>query len=697
MLKVDIKSKIYKMKNEAFKALDNVKFEIDGNGLVCILGPSGSGKTTLMNIIGALDSDFDGDVIINNKSIKEFKTKDLDNYRKNTIGFIFQQFYLINRFSAYDNVKVALNLSNFKDRKSKTMNLLKEVEMSKFAKRKVNVLSGGQKQRVAIARALANNSDVILADEPTGALDSKMSTEIMELLKKLSKTKLVLIITHSQELANQYADTIINMEDGKITGIESQTQDIKNNENVESNKKNEDKDEEKSKKSKVKKDSGMSFFKAFKYSLKNFTTRKARIIATAIGMSIGIVGIGMALALSNGTMNIAKSQVESIMPTNMITVTYKSNTNESSISNMMQTSDKTFKYSDFEYLKSLNSNVTHFWIVPSNVYKDWFTEISINKSDAQTAEYEDSSFFTNQGFQPYENVNGDLTLGRAPENKDELVLSLNTANFLLTSDKSLKLSDLINKDIYIKFGPIQSMGKEDDNNQILTFKIVGITSTNTTNYAIYQNSMDTLELYGSLYNMKKEDMKYVEAYMYLNKNLTSSQITDTIKDLNSKQDEFELTGTATTTLSSVETVLNVVKNVLIGFSSISVIVAILMIGIVIYISVIERISEIGILRAIGARKKDIRSIFLFDSTVIGILSGILGVAVTRILCVVVNKAIVGILGKYGMTIGNIQIADLSNTASLSLIAVCILLSIIAGIIPSQKAAKLDPIVALRRS
>ena len=139
MLKVDIKSKIYKMKNEDFKALDNVKFEIENSGIVCILGPSGSGKTTLMNIIGALDSDFDGDVVINNKSIKEFKSRDLDSYRKNTIGFIFQQFYLINKFNSHDNVNVALNLSNVKDKKNKVLELLKQVEMDKFSKRKVNV------------------------------------------------------------------------------------------------------------------------------------------------------------------------------------------------------------------------------------------------------------------------------------------------------------------------------------------------------------------------------------------------------------------------------------------------------------------------------------------------------------------------------------------------------------------------------
>ena len=687
MLKVDIKSKIYNMKNENLKALDNVKFELGDSGVVCILGASGSGKTTLMNIIGALDSDFDGDVVINNKSIKEFKSKDLDSYRKNTIGFIFQQFCLINKLSSYDNVNVALNLSNTKDKKNKILNLLKKVEMEKFSKRKVNVLSGGQKQRIAIARALANDPDIILADEPTGALDSKMSDEIMELLKELSKTKLVLIITHSQELADKYADNIIRMEDGKVINIEEVKQITQGTEN----------DKNTNIQTKKNTKSGMSFFKALRYSLKNLASKKARVIATSIGMSIGIVGIGLALAISNGTMNMVKSQMASIMPTNMISMTMKSTEGEKPIKSMMSDDDsKLFKTSDFDYIKKLNSNVSHYWAVPVKVYESYFSEVSIIKKDAESVEFEPTSFYAHNGFEPYENVDESLTLGRNPENKDEIAISLNTAEYIMTADKSLKIKDLINKDLYIKFGPTKSMGREDKNNKILTFKIVGITSINTMGYSMYQDSMDTLNLYETLYDTKKEDMKFYEVYLYLNKNLTSDEITDNIKDLNSKQDKYTFSDAASTILSSVETVLNVVRNVLIGFSSISVVVAILMIGIVIYISVIERISEIGILRAIGARKKDIKNIFLSESVIIGILSGVLGVLVTKRLCLVINQVIVKILNSYGMNMGAVEIANLSSIAAISLIAVCVILSAVAGIVPSLKAAKMDPIVALRR-
>ncbi len=683
MLKVDIKSKIYKMKNENFKALDNVSFEIKNKGIVCILGPSGSGKTTLMNIVGALDSDFEGDVIINNKSLKNSKNKDLDSYRKNTIGFIFQNFSLVNKLTAYENVEVALTLSNEKNKKNKVMDLLKKVEMDKFAKRRVNVLSGGQKQRIAIARALANDPDIILADEPTGALDSKMSREIMELLKELAKTKLVLIITHSQELVEKYADSVIKMEDGKVLSIE----DLKEKVGIESENEIELKNQKKS----------MSFLKAFGYTLKNISTRKGRLIATSIGMSIGIVGIGLALALSNGTMQIAKSQIEGIMPTNMVAVTFKADEGKTA-SEMFSTDgpNKTFEYNDVVNTKKVDSNVSHFWMVPAKVMESFFSEISISKDNATTAEIEPTSFYTQNGFEPFENITDSITYGRAPENKDETVISLNTAEYLLGGDTSKKIEDLVNTNLYLKFGPMRAYGQDDPDNKIVTVKIVGITSVNTMGYSMYQNSMDTLNLYESLYGTKKEEMKYYEVYLYLNNDLDKQEIKTTIDKLNSSQDKLKFTGAAESTLSSVETVLNVIRNVLIGFSSISVVVAILMIGIVIFTSVIERISEIGILRAIGAKRKDIRNIFLSESVIIGLLSGLIGVAVTKLICLVINLSVQGVLNSTGMNMGTVNIATLSNVAGLSLIAVCVILSVIAGIIPSQKAANLDPIVALRR-
>ena len=678
MIKVNIKSKTYKMKNQSLKALDDVNFEINNNGLVCILGPSGSGKTTLMNIIGALDTNFDGDIIINDKSLKDAKNKDLDSYRKNTIGFIFQQFYLLNRFSVYDNIALALTLSNVKNKKKKINNLLKKVEMDRFAKRKVNVLSGGQKQRVAIARALSNNPDIILADEPTGALDSRMGHEIMLMLKELSKDKVVLVITHSEELANEFADTVIRLEDGKIKELVDK-----------STSKGTISD------TKIETKSVMSYAKAFVHSLKSLYLKKGRTIATSIGMSIGIIGIALAFALSNGSTQLVKTQVNSIMPANNLSVFLKEKGKEGAVKISFGGDDlEIFTYEDLKTIKNLDDRVMTYWPVPSNVAESFFSEITLSKSDANTAKFEDTSVYSMNGPEPYETINNSLTLGRSPKGSNEVVISLTTAEALLGNNQDI--DTLINKELHIKFGPNAAIGRDDDRNRIITFNIVGITSVNTMGYSIYQNVDDLISLYESVYNVKKDNMTFLELYVYLDDDLRSNEIKDTIKKLNDSQDKFLFVGAAENMVDSVQTFMDTVRNVLIGFSSISVIVAILMIGIVIYISVIERIDEIGIIRAIGGRRKDIRNLFLSESMIIGLFAGTIGVLITMGLCNIINAVISLLIREYGMQLGDIKVAVLDPMVSVALILVCIILSLVAGLIPSLKAARMDPIEALRR-
>lgn len=677
MLKVNIKSKVYKMKHQHLKVLEDVAFEIDSPQLVCILGPSGSGKTTLMNILGALDSDFSGDVVINDKSLKKARNKELDSYRKNTVGFIFQQFYLLNRFSVYDNVAIALTLSNIKNKNQKIMSLLKDVEMDKFAKRKVNLLSGGQKQRVAIARALANNPDIILADEPTGALDSRIGHEIMSMLKDLSQKRIVLVITHSEELANEFADTIIRLEDGKIVDIT----------------KNSNKDTSEVQETKLRTKSVMSYGKAFMHSLKNLWFRKGRTIATSIGMSIGIVGIALALALSNGSNKIVKAQIDSIMPSNMLMVTVKGSENNSTV-HVGNSSGSTFSYDDLNNILKLDKNMSYYWPVPSTAMESFFSEASLNKDKAMSADFDDKSFYLMNGTEPYEGIEGNLTLGRAPENMNEVVISLTTAETILGNKDNI--NSLINKDLYVKYGPNTAVGRKSAKNKLVTLKIVGITSINTMGNSVYQKVPDMLALYENLSGVQLNNMEFVELYAYVKPDLSSTQIKDTIKRLNDKQDDFVFKAAAESTMDDVQVFMDAVRNVLIGFSSISVVVAILMIGIVIYISVLERINEIGILRSIGARRKDIRNLFLSESMIIGFFAGTIGVLISMGLCNIINSVIAAIVRNYGMQLGNVNIAVLDPLVGLALIFVCIILALIAGVIPSLKAANMDPIVALRR-
>ena len=255
------------------------------NEFVAILGPSGSGKTTLLNIIGGLDRYDDGNLIINNRETKNFKDSEWDAYRNNCIGFIFQSYNLIGHIDVLANVEMGMTLSGVssKERRKKALEVLDRVGLSEHAHKRPNQLSGGQMQRVAIARALANDPDIILADEPTGALDSKTSVQIMELIQEIAKDKLVIMVTHNPELAHTYATRIIEMKDGEIL---SDSNPLKEK-------------EENSEDYTIKKTS-MGFLTSLKLSLNNIRTKKGRTILTAFASSIGIIGIALILSLSNG-------------------------------------------------------------------------------------------------------------------------------------------------------------------------------------------------------------------------------------------------------------------------------------------------------------------------------------------------------------------------------------------------------------
>ena len=285
MLKLKNIKKDYKTGDFIQHALKNISVSFRKNEFVAILGPSGSGKTTLLNIIGGLDRYDSGDLIIDGKSTKSFKDKDWDAYRNHAVGFIFQSYNLISHISVLENVEMGMTLSGISaaERKRKALELLEKVGLKDHAHKKPNQLSGGQMQRVAIARALANDPKIILADEPTGALDSKTSTQIMELIKEIAKDKLVIMVTHNAELAKDYASRIVSMKDGVILD-DTDSYDDENKRSGELS---------------IKKTS-MSLLSALKLSFNNIKTKKGRTALTAFASSIGIIGIALILSLSNG-------------------------------------------------------------------------------------------------------------------------------------------------------------------------------------------------------------------------------------------------------------------------------------------------------------------------------------------------------------------------------------------------------------
>jgi len=303
MLELKKITKIYQTGEFKQKALDNVTINFRNNEFVSILGPSGSGKTTLLNIIGGLDKYTSGDLIINEMSTKKFKDGDWDTFRNHRVGFVFQSYNLISHQTILSNVELALTLSgvNKEERTKRAKEALKKVGLIAHINKKPNQLSGGQMQRVAIARALVNDPEILLADEPTGALDTDTSTDIMQLLKDIAKNKLVIMVTHNQELAEEYSTRIISIKDGQITN------DTNKYDGKENTKQNEEIRKQKTKKT------SMNFRTALSLSLNNLLTKKGRTLLTAFAGSIGIIGIALILSLSTGVNNyIARVQEDTL-------------------------------------------------------------------------------------------------------------------------------------------------------------------------------------------------------------------------------------------------------------------------------------------------------------------------------------------------------------------------------------------------
>lgn len=770
--------KIYQSKALEVTALKGINLSFREKEFVSILGPSGCGKTTMLNIIGGLDRYTDGDLIIDGISTKTYQDKEWDTYRNHRIGFVFQNYNLIGHLSVIENVALALTLSGSSReiRLEKAKEVLIDVGLEDQLYKKPNQLSGGQQQRVSIARALVNDPDILLADEPTGAIDSKTAEIIMNLLKKISRKRLVIMVTHNPELAHTYSDRIITMLDGEVQEDTAPSKDKVLNEAFETNQK-----------------TAMKYFTALGLSFKNLLTKKIRTIITAFAGSIGIIGIALILSVSNGFQIYIGEVQQELLSAVPITIDEQTLI----LPDTLPTGPPIFNdnnpaplFPDDLFVTPFTpvertSNYTHFNVL-TDEYMTHLDNLDASLYQEMTYNYDIDPLLIRQVGDSYQRIfSGSIQMRQL--NVDEKPLLENQYDVLsgrYPDSDALEMVIVVSNRNQLRDFVLENLGFVDDQDQLLdeitfetlsnlAFKLVhsgiyyeqredGYFYTNARDAYLHPDAID-INIVGILRVKEgvdtpilREGFGYSQAVSQyildnsfdasiveaLEANLIEGNITGTyhrvtsddtydsknqlIDDiqrlggrqfpsnitiyandfeakeliaayLSSYNDEFEddefylkiihtdFTQTFTSYLSQI---VNNITLLLVGLSGISLLVSSVLIGIITYVSVIERTKEIGILRAIGARKKDITRVFNAETIIIGFLSGTFGIGVTLI----INPIINGIIENLA-EIQNLSV--LNPLTGLLLIVLSIALTLIAGFIPAKIASRKDPVVALR--
>ncbi len=839
MLQLQHISKVYHTGDQEFHALKDISIRFRENEFVSILGQSGSGKTTLLNIIGGLDQYTSGDLLIQGKSTKQFKDRDWDSYRNHTIGFVFQSYNLIGHQTALSNVEIAMTLSGVSkaECKKRAIEALERVGLKDHLYKKPSQMSAGQMQRIAIARALVNDPKVVLADEPTGALDSETSVQIIDLLKDIAKERLVIMVTHNPELAQKYSTRIVQVLDGNILSDSNPCEPTEETKQV-------DIQFTKTK---------MSFITALVLSFNNLLTKKGRTLLTAFAGSIGIIGIALILALSNGVSDYVKKVQEDTLVSLPLTISEQNQSNllatspdlsekpykdnhelgiNTILTNLLKkqigkndlASFKTYLEEHASKVESLTKDIHYRYNLQPFIYA---SDTSNGPKSILPSTLADEVETANQTMKGYlQNLNYwselssdssmleskyDVLEGRFPQDKDELVLIVDENNQISDlllyslrikdpselndtkkldelSSQTYQYSDFIGKTFkavvntnrFVKENNLW-VNKIDNASYMKTqiengieLKIVGVlrqkdgtssgvnapsggiayTSTLIDYTSEYIQNSDIVKEQESNQNLNvftgkgfakdpkpfssenlteeekiqlakmtpEEQAQYVQQYndnsaSTYEENLAKMGVINKSKpaaielytsSFQQKQDLKEFINAYNTAkkeageddrvlaysddiqtiMSSITTLVGVVTTVLVGFVAISLIVSSIMISIITYISVLERTKEIGILRAMGASKKDIRRIFTAETAIEGLISGVLGIAITFLATFPIN-AIVAKMTNVG------NVAQLPIEVALILIGISIVLTMLAGLIPSRIAAKKDPVESLR--
>ena len=757
MLKLENITKIYDGQNFKQIALNDVTLAFRNNEFVSILGPSGSGKTTLLNIIGGLDKYTYGNLIIDGVSTRKYKERDWNNYRSKKVGFIFQSYNLINHQTVLSNVLLSLNIAGKPKKESIKLakKVLKDVGLENYIKKKPKELSGGQMQRVAIARSLVTNPDIILCDEPTGALDSQTSIQIMELLKEISKEKLVIMVTHNVTLANKYSDRVIALNDGVIT-YDTSPYEVENYS---------------LKKIKTKRKT-MNKFTSLSLSFNNLLTKKSRTLLTSFAGSIGIIGIALVLSLSKGTQKYINKIEKNTFSKYPISIM------ESYIDyqNMFDKEKESCKNGSICFINDLTNNVVNDNKINSiskfsNILKQNYENINnytldINYNyNIDLNIYKDNKMIENSSlyFKEFFNNNSPLlkeyTLiyGKLPEKYNEIVivtdengklpLSLMKSLFInedidlsktinISYEKIIdskfklapetfyyiyendtwqyiknnqdKINDILDKSINLKITGILKLNKDavisesgfiGYSKKLINYLNDEVNSSNIKKYILENKDINPLT--NNLYDENMTYEKLLESINVNDKNpikidiypkdyKSKEKIESIIKKYNEENsnDKVYYTDYLKVFINSITSLIKMITYVLTAFIGVSLIVSSIMISIITYISVLERTKEIGILRSLGASKKDIKNIFKAETIIIGTISGFIGVGVTLLLNKIIDKVIYNLMGISHITY-------LPWNYIFYLILISIVLCLISGLVPAKIASKKDPVISLR--
>ena len=780
MLQIKQICKQYKTGDLVQNALNNVSLNLRDNEFVAILGPSGSGKTTLLNIIGGLDRYDSGDLIIKGKKTKDFKDSDWDAYRNNSVGFVFQSYNLITHLSVVANVELGMTLSGVSkaEKHKRALDVLEQVGLKDHLHKRPNQLSGGQMQRVAIARALANDPEILLCDEPTGALDTVTSVQIMDLIKKLSGERLVIMVTHNPQLAEEYADRIIRFQDGKIVSDSHPHQERPKPDSF-----------------KLRKTS-MNFLTALNLSFNNIKTKKGRTFLTSFASSIGIIGIAVILSLSSGFRTTIDDFQRDAMAQFPVLITQ--NTAEMDLEQMRKEmgqrqnlDDDGYADSQEVYLKDPSSTIKQHTNVFSEEYLNYLSQIDpsvcssvgltriVNMNLLRETEegavpvtFSSSSGGSESGGNAmmsgmesmgissfprqlqeedsYLEQNYELLAGEYPDSPEDMVLVVGKDNtldqtilknlgFPIDGRESVKFADIVgtefrivsNDDYYVKteygFLPGEDYQAMYDSDRGITVRISGIVrisrdagvgvlsagvaySDELTQKVIElqesseivkaqrdsdRNVMTQEELDA---DGKKQFLAYLGGdstpymiMMYPNSFESKDEVIAYLDAWNMGKDDGDMvvyTDMVETISNMTGSIMDGITVVLIAFAAISLVVSMIMICIIIYTSVLERTKEIGILRALGARKRDITHVFDAETFLLGLFSGVLGVVIAWLFTFPINVIIENMTGLAG-------VAHLQLLHAVLLVAVSTVLTMLGGHIPARIASKKDAVEALR--